>query len=312
MIDNEASLNRGAADLERAVVWRRRRNEGIARVRLNSSSMPEPNRPLELYGFPTDLSPPSETQTCPFIGARCVKQRKSDSMLTIGTCIVGLDGKPQLICPVRMRATDQIFRDVAHLLKGDVAAVMVVPEIIIREFGNVDFTVVGLDDQGHVVDFIRVEFQTNDTTGSGPLFEARQDFFAGQLRDRYRYGLNWKMTAKLVLKQTLDKAAVFSKWGKKYVWAMQDTLLARMRAYSDMSDFHTEKDDDEVLFYAYEVFRGEGALRVATCRTDRFRPRRGGEANAPRTEIAEHVLETFEELLEREALTARRSFRLTP
>lgn len=271
--------------------------------------MPEPKRPLELYGYPTDEPPPPETQTCPFLGSKCIKQRKSDPTLTIGTCIVGFDGKPQLICPIRMRANDQqVIRDVAHLLKGDVAEVLVVPEITIRDFGNVDFTIAGLDAEGHVTDFVGIEFQTNDTTGSA--WQAREDFFAGQLQASYPYGLNWKMTTKLVLIQTLNKAAVFSKWGKKYVWAMQDTLLDRIKTYADMSEFHTEADEDEVLFYAYEVFRGP--VRYEMRLVERIGSDLEGvaKANAPRTEIAEDILETFEAVLEREALSATRSFRI--
>ena len=291
----------------------RRTYRNGARSSENRAGMTEPKRPLELYGHPTDEPPQPETDVCPFLGARCIKSRKSEPTQTIGTCILGMDGKPQLVCPVRMRANEhQVLRDVSELLSGDVTEVLVVPEINIKDFGNVDFTLAGLDGTGHVVDFVGVEFQTNDTTGSA--WRGRQDYFEGHLLDNYGsdYGLNWKMTTKLVLKQTLDKGAVFSKWGKKYVWAMQDTLLERMRAYSDMSLFHEAQDDDQVFFYAYEVFRG--SVRYDMRLVEKIGSDLGGvaKANAPRTEIAEHVLETFETVLEAAAKSGNRGFRFTP
>jgi hypothetical protein len=271
--------------------------------------MTEPRRPLELYGYPTDEPAPPETDHCPFLNGKCVKQRKSESSQTIGSCIVGHGGKPQLICPIRMRATTQIFHDVAHLLEGDVQKVIVIPEINIQGFGNVDFTIAGLDRKGRPVDFFGLEFQTNDTTNSGGIWDARQDFFAGALDENYSYGLNWKMTAKLVLKQALDKASVFSKWNKKYVWAMQDTLLARLGTYADMTDFHPEKDGDDVFFYGYEVYRGKKRYEMRLA--DRVGSNIEGvaKANAPR-DVTEHVLGTFEAVVSREARKPKRSFML--
>jgi hypothetical protein len=208
-----------------------------------------------------------------------------------------------------MRETPQIFQDVAHLLEGEIAEVIVIPEINIAGFGNVDFTVAGLDSRGRALDFLGLEFQTNDTTNSGGIWDARQDFFADRIGERYRYGLNWKMTAKLVLKQTLDKASVFSKWEKKYVWAMQDTLLDRIRTYADMSDFHLEEADDEVLFYAYEVYRGEDRYKMRLVERVGSNLEGVAKANAPR-DVSDKVLGTFQEVVDREARSPRRSFRL--
>jgi hypothetical protein len=273
----------------------------------------EPKRPLELYGHPTDLPAPPETDFCPFLQSRCAKTRKSFPEQTMGTCIVGADDKPQLICPIRMRANNQqVIRDVAHLLHGDVVEVLVVPEINITDFGNVDFTLAGIDASGSITDFIGVEFQTNDTTGSA--WDARQDYYAGTFEDGYgsAYGLNWKHTAKLVLKQTLDKSAVFSKWGKRYVWALQDTLLDRLGRYADMSGFHDERPDDLVLFYGYEVYRGTDRYDMRLVKRIGSDMEGVARANAPKAQIAEDVLATFEGVLERAARDGGRGFRFTP
>jgi hypothetical protein len=252
-----------------------------------------------------------DTDRCPFRGGTCIKQRKSDSQKTIGTCIVGVEGKPQLICPVRMRETNQVFTDLAYLLDGDVSQLMVIPEIKLGALGNVDFLVAGLDDAGEVVDFIGLELQTNDTTGSGPLYDARNDFFAGQLKSSYKFGLNWKMTTKLVLKQTLDKSAVFAAWKKRYVWAMQDTLLERMRGYADMSGFAAaDPSAHEVFVHAYEVLPGKPRYRL------QLKERVGTDlegvalANAAPLEIKDEILERLQVVLQEQSARQTRGFRV--
>jgi hypothetical protein len=272
----------------------------------------EPKRPLELYGHRTDEPPPSaDTDLCPFRDGVCVKQRKSDPTRTIGTCIVGFEGQPQLICPVRMRATHQVFEDAAPLLSPAAVEVMVIPEVSLPRFGNVDFVLAGLDRDGRVVDFLGLEIQTNDTTASGPLYEARNDYFAGRLGQKYSYGLNWKMTAKLVLKQTLDKSAVFAAWGKKYVWAMQDTLLARMRGYADMTDFGpVDPGAHEVFFHAYRVVADRPRYRLELTECVGSDLEGVAKANAAPTDIKDELLEGLNRVLEAQAAVQTRGFRL--
>jgi hypothetical protein len=274
--------------------------------------MLEPKRPLELYGMRTS-SPATvkDADDCPFRGNKCAKQRKSDPSQTIGTCIVGAEGKPQLICPHRMRETDQVFTDLAYLLEGEVEQMMVIPEIRLGDLGNVDFLVAGLDASNEIVDFIGLELQTNDTTGSGSLYEARNDFFAGKLEPSYKYGLNWKMTAKLVLKQTLDKSAVFMSWKKRYVWALQDTLLERMRGYADMSGFSdANASAHEVFFHAYEVLPGEARYRL------QLKEKLGADlegvarANAAPLDIKDEILDGLQLILKEQTLEQTRGFRV--
>lgn len=278
----------------------------------NMCPVAEPKRPLELYGMRTSVpAPVRDADQCPFRKAKCVKQRKSDSSRTIGTCIVGAEGRPQLICPIRMRETDQVFTDVTYLLNGEITEVMVIPEIKLGGLGSVDFLVAGLDGERNIVDFLGLELQTNDTTGSGPLYDARNDFFAGKLEGSYKYGLNWKMSAKLVLKQTLDKSAVFMAWRKRYVWAMQDTLLERMRGYADMSGFSSaDPSAHEVFFHAYEVIPGEQRYRL------RLKERVGADlegvaqANAAPLTIKDEILEGLQILLDQQTKRQTRGFRI--
>ncbi|MCY4344093.1 MAG: NotI family restriction endonuclease [Gammaproteobacteria bacterium] len=60
----------------------------------------------------------AERQACPFLGRRCIKVRKSQPEISIGTCSVthGRDKRPMLICPFRLLDRKQIFLDCIHLL----------------------------------------------------------------------------------------------------------------------------------------------------------------------------------------------------
>lgn len=71
----------------------------------------------ELYGLPT--SQPAEwkslalAQKCPFLDRKCLKNRKSEPHITIGTCtmIYGRQAQPVMICPFRLLERNQIFTD---------------------------------------------------------------------------------------------------------------------------------------------------------------------------------------------------------
>ena len=76
----------------------------------------------ELYGLPTfqdaDWANVAAAQQCPYLKRKCLKNRKSESHLTIGTCTMtyGRDDHPIMICPFRLLERSQIFIDCIHLL----------------------------------------------------------------------------------------------------------------------------------------------------------------------------------------------------
>lgn len=77
----------------------------------------------ELYGAstlqPADWKALIKAQHCPFLARKCLKNRKSDAQVTIGTCamLYGRQQKPMAICPFRLLERNQIFTDCVHLLK---------------------------------------------------------------------------------------------------------------------------------------------------------------------------------------------------
>ncbi|MGV3732424.1 MAG: NotI family restriction endonuclease [Microcella sp.] len=199
---------------------------------------------LELFGTRTDTSANWSSlvtsQTCPFDGKKCYKTRKSDPSVSIGSCTVGYRG-PVMICPKRLTDRGKIFTDVLHLLRrhepGDEYHLL--PEFSVPG-GSIDYVVASVRNR-KVVDFVGIEIQTLDTTGT--VWPYRQKFLIDQgviseeRIDDKSYGMNWKMTSKTILVQMHHKAQTFASLDRHLVLAVQDRLLHYMQAEFDFAHF---------------------------------------------------------------------------
>ena len=174
-----------------------------------------------------------DRQWCPFLDRRCIKVRKSQPEISIGTCSVfyGKAKRPLVICPFRLLERRQIFVDCLHLLTTHDPGneLHIVPEVWVPG-GSVDYFLVSVLD-GKVKDFVGMELQTLDTTGT--VWPARQRFLrmvgvdgVGEDPPPYKtYGMNWKMTAKTILVQLHHKIQTFEALNKHLVLVIQDFLL---------------------------------------------------------------------------------------
>lgn len=175
-------------------------------------------------------------QQCIFLGKKCYKVRKSDPDISIGSCTVlyGKQQEPIIICPTRLIERRQIFTDCFHLLTIHEPGneLHIVLEVSIPG-GSVDYFLVSAK-KGKVKDFVGIELQTLDTTGT--VWPERQRLLKklgvprsdeGESSEK-SYGMNWKMTAKTVLVQMHHKIQTFEHVYKKLVLVVQDKLLAYM------------------------------------------------------------------------------------
>lgn len=178
------------------------------------------------------------TQLCPFTGNRCFKVRKSEPEISIGTCTVnyGKEQRDIIICPNRLLQNKQVFIDCVHLLTKHEPGneFHIVSEVSIPG-GSVDYFLVSAK-HGKVKDFVGIEFQTLDTTGT--VYPERQRLlkeFNFQVADKDAnstkpFGMNWKMTAKTILVQLHHKIETFEHIGKNLVLVIQDCLLDYMKS----------------------------------------------------------------------------------
>lgn len=229
----------------------------------------------ELYGLPTAADPPGTTwaavaaaQRCPFLRRKCLKNRKSEPDVTIGSCTVtyGRLAGGVMICPFRLLERRQIFEDCKPLvtLHQPGNEWHVVPELEVPG-GSVDYCLASVRKK-KVVDFLGVELQTLDTTGT--VWPERQRFLhahgvrvrAADRTSAKPFGMNWKMTAKTILVQLHHKVRTFEHLSKKLVLVVQDHLLAYMKKEFTFDHPVPARLGDAVHFHSYAL-EAEGTAR---------------------------------------------------
>ena len=234
------------------------------------------NKVLELFGHPAcsqeeDWSQIVDSQQCPFLGRKCFKVRKSSPSDAIGTCNVlyGKDEQPILICPVRLLERHQVFVDCLHLLTTHEPGneLHIVPEVAVPG-GSVDYFLVSAIGK-KVKDFVGVELQTLDTTGT--IWPERQRLLRdlGVVRkddaenSAKPFGMNWKMTAKTILVQMHHKIQTFEHVNRKLVLVLQDCLLDYMRREFDFSGLKGSAVlGDSAHLHSYRLDNQYGTYRL--------------------------------------------------
>lgn len=236
------------------------------------------NNIVELFGSPTadaDLDWPHivATQACPYTNRRCYKVRKSDPDVSIGTCtlLYGRASQPLIICPARLLERRQIFTDCLHLLTTHEPGneLHIVSEVAIPG-GNVDYFLVSAKD-GRVKDFVGVEIQTLDTTGT--VWPERQRLLRqfdvphsdSAEESTKPYGINWKMTAKTILVQMHHKIQTFEHVNKKLALVIQSNLLDYMSREFNFSHLtRPPLPGDPMHFHAYKMSRqADNSYRIS-------------------------------------------------
>src|SRR5207248_6798302 len=105
---------------------------------------------------------------------------KSEPQITIGSCTVaaGKHGSQIMICPFRLLERNQIFLDCIHLLTLHEPGneLHIVPELAVPG-GSIDYCLVSVRGS-KPVDFVGIELQTLDTTGT--VWPERQRFLHEQ------------------------------------------------------------------------------------------------------------------------------------
>ncbi len=198
------------------------------------------NKILEFFGESTRQKRSWEEiikkQFCPFTQSKCFKVRKSTPEISIGTCSVryGRDSKDILICPHRLLEKKRVFADSVHLLTLHEPGneLHIVSEVSIPG-GSVDYFLISAR-KGKVKDFVAIEFQTLDTTGT--VWPERQRLIKEVTNlnnvegdnSKKTFGMNWKMTAKTILVQLHHKIETLEHFNKHLVLVIQDHLFNYM------------------------------------------------------------------------------------
>lgn len=220
-----------------------------------------------------------QDQLCIYTSTKCFKVRKSEPEISIGTCTVnyGKESRNIIICPNRLLQKRQVFTDCVHLLTKHEPGneFHVVSEVSIPG-GSVDYFFVSVKNK-KVKDFVGIEFQTLDTTGT--VYPERQrllrelgfDVADRDVNSTKPFGMNWKMTAKTILVQLHHKIETFEHIGKHLVLTIQDYFLDYMKKefnFGHLSEPSTVGDSMHIHAYSLKPedssFKLELVKRLST------------------------------------------------
>ena len=209
-------------------------------------------------------------QQCSFLNRKCIKSRKSQPEISIGTCTVKYGKNDVIICPHRLLEKRKIFIDSIHLLTLHEPGneLHVISEVSIPG-GSIDYILVSAKDN-KVKDFVGIELQTLDTTGT--VWPERQRFLkslnidvADSDSDSVKpYGMNWKMTAKTILVQLHHKIETFEHLSKHLVLVVQDCLFEYMQ--KEFSFSHISKNakiGDSMHFHSYQLKEKDNGFHLS-------------------------------------------------
>ena len=211
-----------------------------------------------------------EQQLCPYTQKRCFKVRKSESDISIGTCTVkyGESLDDIIICPHRLLERKQIFTDCLHLLTRHIPGneLHLIPEVTIPG-GSVDYFIVSTDANRKVKDFIGIELQTMDTTGT--VWPERQKAVkelglnSEDVISNKTFGMNWKMTAKTILVQLHHKIRTFENLDRHLVLIVQEQLLNYIKKEFSFSHISPHPlIGDTMHFHSYELRTVDNQLKL--------------------------------------------------
>ncbi|SDI24537.1 NotI family restriction endonuclease [Chryseobacterium jejuense] len=199
-------------------------------------------------------------QMCQYTSKKCIKTRKSQANISIGTCTLSYQNRNIIICPFRLLERKQIFIDCLHLLKGHVPGneLHIIPEVSVPG-GSVDYFLVSCNQDRKIIDFVGIELQTLDTTGT--VWPERQKLLKLlniELQDESienkSFGMNWKMTAKTILIQIHHKIETFEHLNKNLVLVIQDRLLEYLEKEFNISNNTNDATlNDSMHIHSYKL-----------------------------------------------------------
>jgi len=190
---------------------------------------------------------------CPFSGSTCQKKAKRKSL---PVCSVYVGSTPVAVCPKRLLQAP-ILEDVIKLCWKSKAPrradCELVGEVKMEGFGNVDFTAISRKSDGSIHEFVSVEVQAIDTTGSYyPAFQALKN--RKDLKVKPTYGLNYDNVYKRYVTQLIRKGYYHHHWGTRIVGVMQDVVFDDIRSrYQFLTTKNLADPAVNIIFLVYKL-----------------------------------------------------------
>jgi hypothetical protein len=213
----------------------------------------------EILGEPAifQRNPVNLDYLCPFINSQCTKRsQKLSGPYPICSIFHGKDENRKLmcICPKRFYQADfkQKVIDVCWPNECPQNPI-IVHEIKMEDFGNVDFVIADVDDEEqHVRQFISVELQAVDITGSvEPAYQAIINS-EQTIMKKFNYGINWETVRKRHITQLINKGFFHHHWKSKIIAVIQLSLYNNLRGKIRFDEIDPKSDTSNIVFMLYD------------------------------------------------------------
>lgn len=251
------------------------------------------------------IDPAATSFECPFIHSRCPKRSTQLPNEPYPVCTLWRknDGTADpvedliFVCPKRFYAVDFLKDVIEHCWPGEKPKnPQVAPEVKMAGFGNVDFVIADVQDNGEVEQFLSVELQAIDITGSA--FPAYTALRAGEdLAKRPTYGLNWDNVYKRYVTQLIRKGYFHHHWKSKIVAVIPEQVYQYITGRADFIRSSDVKSAQvNIIFMTYR-------LEHDPDRPGEYRPRLVTVEGTSHSSLQNAIL--YKEAPQKEAFTAQ-------
>ncbi len=218
--------------------------------------------PAEVFGFPVEnrgskVEAIRQAHQCPFVNVRCNKKSRLIPY-PMDVCSVHINEHVVAICPRRFLENHTVFKDIATDYFGSTNNLILFREVGLRDVGSFDYVLVHHKPMSSEVDdFVVIEFQTDQTTSTGKLVQALEDFMSGRNvgTTHYSFGMNTYDTLKRSYTQMINKGVVMEQWGQRIYWVLQRYVFDNM-----VHRYHpafTPGSSATHVFAVYDLIRSE-------------------------------------------------------
>jgi hypothetical protein len=229
----------------------------------------------------------------------------------MGVCSVRYGEEIVALSPRRFLQDNVVFYDIADHCFETRNDLLIFPEVSIpgaRNLGIFDYVMVKHKPlSSEIEDFVAIELQTGQTTGTGSLVEALEDFMQGNdiSGTSCGFGLNLADIWKRTFTQILTEGIVMERWGHEIYWVVQEPVY---RDFLDRYKLHgmTYDSSHSTVFAIYDLRREGDAYRLHRTRVesssvdDLFDAFRTNLEVPPRQVFMDRLAEKVEEQVETE------------
>lgn len=193
---------------------------------------------------------------CPFINSECVKRsQRIAGPYPVCSLYKWARGSPSsdlvCVCPKRFFEVD-IRQDVIRHCWPDPKPTnpQIASEVKMAGFGQVDFVIADIGSSGEVRDFLSVELQAIDITGSyEPAYTAVLN--SATLSKKPTYNFNYANVRKRYHSQLISKGFYHHHWNSRIVAVLQDHVFARIHEYAHFDELPVASSNIVFMLYRF-------------------------------------------------------------